>query len=830
MLRKPGPRFALSFLLLGGCASDPPAASAPADAGADAGGEYHATVRWTSHGIPHFKADDLESIAYAVGYVESRDYVCILADQFVRLKSERARTFGAGPDEANVTSDFAFLAAGVYRTAEETFGELDATTRDAVRAFTAGYNRYVIETDGSAHPSPCRNAEWVRPIEPLDLWAYYYWLGLFASVDPLMNFIAAAAPPDGSTAALSVDPGNAPGGALSAQAAALDRLRGAGRLGAPPERMGSNGWALGRDLSETGRGMLVVNPHFPWQGPRRFYEHHITVPGVMNAYGAALTGVPLVNIGFNEHVGWTHTVTTANHFTIYRLELPPGKPTTYLYDGAEREMTSEVFSIEVKQADGSLETVQRRYYRSHYGPMIEIPGLDWTQTTAYTFRDANHGNIDLARTWLAMDRAESLADLEAAQAEFHGIPWVNTMATSADGTALFFDASRTPQLSARAEAAYRDALASDVITGIVRQNGAVLLNGSDSTFEWEDGDPRVPGIVSYADSPRLERADFVANANDSHWLTHPAAPLVGFSVLFGDEATPRSPRTRTNLRMLMGIGPGSLAGSDGKFSFDELSEVHFSNRASMGELLRDQVVARCEANPAVDIDGTSVDLSAACAALRGWDLRLDLDSAGAPLFRELLVGFSELRDAGDLFKVGFDAGDPVATPHTLADPPASGPDPVLVALGRAVQALGRAGRSEDAALRDLQYTMRGDERIPIHGGNNAEGAFNIVGYGGGDDTLLPGLERGPTVSNSGLTAEGYPINNGSSFIMVLAYTDTGPEARALLTYSQSADPGSSHFADQTRRFSNEQWRPVLFREEDIAGDPELREEHVVGPR
>jgi acyl-homoserine-lactone acylase len=179
---------------------------------------------------------------------------------------------------------------------------------------------------------------------------------------------------------------------------------------------------------------------------------------VVDAYGVALTGAPLVNIGFNAHVAWTHTVTTANHFTIYRLDLAAGAPTTYLYDGAERPMTSQEYSIQVKRDDGGFETATRTLYRSHYGPMITIPGLDWTETNAYTFRDANHRNVDLARTWREMARAESLADLEAVQAEAHGIPWVNTMATSAEGVALFFDASRTPQLSAAAEAAYRRAL------------------------------------------------------------------------------------------------------------------------------------------------------------------------------------------------------------------------------------------------------------------------------------------------------------------------------------------------------------------------------------
>jgi acyl-homoserine lactone acylase PvdQ len=56
--------------------------------------QCRAKVRWTSYGIPHYLADDMPSVAYAAGYVESRDVVCILADQFVRLRAERSRYFG----------------------------------------------------------------------------------------------------------------------------------------------------------------------------------------------------------------------------------------------------------------------------------------------------------------------------------------------------------------------------------------------------------------------------------------------------------------------------------------------------------------------------------------------------------------------------------------------------------------------------------------------------------------------------------------------------------------------------------------------------------------
>ena len=58
--------------------------------------------------------------------------------------------------------------------------------------------------------------------------------------------------------------------------------------------------------------------------------------------------------------------------------------------------------------------------------------------------------------------------------------------------------------------------------------------------------------------------------------------------------------------------------------------------------------------------------------------------------------------------------------------------------------------------------------------------------------------------------------------MALEYTDDGPKARAAMTYSQSEDPDSPHFKDQTELYSSDTLRDVLFNEADIAADPNLK--------
>jgi acyl-homoserine lactone acylase PvdQ len=65
--------------------------------------------------------------------------------------------------------------------------------------------------------------------------------------------------------------------------------------------------------------------------------------------------------------------------------------------------------------------------------------------------------------------------------------------------------------------------------------------------------------------------------------------------------------------------------------------------------------------------------------------------------------------------------------------------------------------------------------------------------------------------------------------LALEYTADGPRAMAFLTYSQSGDPESPHFTDQTELFARKQWRPIPFCAADIAADVK-REYTVRAPR
>jgi acyl-homoserine-lactone acylase len=538
--------------------------------------------------------------------------------------------------------------------------------------------------------------------------------------------------------------------------------------------------------------MLLANPHFPWGGPLRFYQVQLTVPGRLDVTGAALFGMPVVAIGHNQHAAWTHTVDTGQRFTLYQLQLTPGSPTTYVFDGQAIPMTQRTVAVDTLAPDGTIVRQTHTYYGTRFGPVLANPpaGLTWTADHAFAYRDANADNIRMVDQWLAFDAATSVAQIQRDEERIAGVPWVNTIAADDRGSALYMDLAVVPHVT-------NDQLQDCVNTPLARQLLAArltLLDGTRAACDWgTDADSFEPGLFGPSHLPREERRDFVENSNDSHWLPNPRAPLTGFPLVIGTEQTQRSLRTRLEL---IELSAGTAGG--GRFTLDELLGNGFDDRSYAGELARDDSVSMCEAMPPVTMpDGTVVDVSPACPALRGWDLHMDLGSRGGPLFEAFMV--NALAVPGGPWLHPFSAADPLHTPSGLN----AGDPRVQQALAAAVVALRRLGIPLDAAPGDVQFRATpAGERIPLHGGvADAMGIANDMEGAGGAFA---------------------PILTGSTFVMAVELTRHGPRAKTLMTYSQSSDTASPFAFDQTRLFSQRQWLVDRYTLADILADPALR--------
>lgn len=793
--------------------------------------QYSAKIRWTSYGIPHITGATLGDVAFGQGYAFAKENLCTLADQLVKVRSERSAYFGAGAADANLISDFGYKALKVMDYAHQAWAAtgpagLSADARAVLEGYAAGFNHRLQEAGPAGWPTACKNAAWVKPTTPVDLLAYYHDLALLASGRNLRKYLADAQPPAKASGATIPQWLRGDDWLQWSTAASGLQVAGTALADIRDHVLGSNGWAVGKDRSESGNGMVVGNPHFPWFGELRLWESHLTVPGVLDVMGATLSGVPMVLIGHNAHAAWTATVSASTKFTVYRLQLDPADPTVYLVDGKPHKMTATTATIQVKQADGNLSTLSRKFWRTDFGPVAFIPGIaEWNAEQAWALRDGNEGNSAILEHFLRIDQAKNVADIHQVCSQIGGNPWTNTMAADDAGGVFYSESQSTPNLSQACRDEWKAAAAgADVWVKLAWDNGMILLDGSKSQNDWvmEPG-ARKPGLVPYSKVPHQLRTDYVLNANDSHWLSNLAAPLEGYPFPFGPEGTSRSQRTRQNLAMATEVTVTGASGADGKFSAAELQKMVHNGRNHTAETYLGDLLARCKPGTIVQaaLDGETtkdVDLTEACAVLAAWDGTLQPQSKGAALWREFWATPSTTTP---FFLYPFDPKDPIGTPKGLKPTPADGKDPYLAMLGHAVLVLQKAGKPLSVTLGELQYTMKDTQRISIPGGYHSEGAFQVIAGGtGSNDTLLPTLKlAGPVTKGSPLTTEGYPVAYGSSYVMVVELTPAGPKGQAILSYSQSTDPKSPNFADQTLLFGQRQFRPMLWSDADIQKDP-----------
>lgn len=764
--------------------------------------EFAAEIRRTTYGIPHIVARDEAGLGYGIGYAFAQDNFCVLADEIVTVNGERSRYFGADASNIylrnNLRMDFYFKLINDDAAADDTFNRQSAEVKALYRGYVAGVNRFLKEKGVANLPADCRGAAWVRPITVRDMMRMVRRLAVEASGMQFVDAIFAAQPPAMTAAA-------APRGKPATQMArAAKRILAAsdGPLAKAHwddlrERFGSNALALGSEATDTGRGMLFGNPHFPWFGILRFYQMHLTIPGRLDAMGGALGGSTAVNIGFTNEFAWSHTVNTSVHFTLYALQLDPANPRRYVYDGQMRDMTQRALTVQVRQADGSVVPVSRTFYGSSHGPILVIPGqLGWDRTLAYALRDANLENWRLIEHFYRVNRARNLDEFKAAVEGVLGVPWVNTLAVDRSGNAYYADVTVVPNVSAAKEQACIAAPFKPLVA-----SGLFVLAGSTAACEW-DVDPAAPqpGIFAAKSLPTMTRKDFVHNANDSAWLTNPAAPITGYANIVSRDSHEQSGRTRIGLSQAM----ARLAGTDGragnKFSIDSLREIVLSNRIYYAEAaLADAVTAMCAGSPQHTVDGQAVDLTRACQVLAAWDRKSELTSVGVPLFEAF---WTRARSIAGLWATPFNPADPVNTPRGVVTNNPTLTAALRDALGRAVLQQAAAGIPIDRPWYEIQVSTK-TVPIPIHGADGNLGNYNAI-RSAPVGSRLPG---------------GRAVSYGTSYIQTVTWDEAGPKVGAFLSYSNSTDAASANYADQTLRFSNKDWIKVPFTADEIGADP-----------
>ncbi|HEV3428621.1 MAG TPA: penicillin acylase family protein [Paraburkholderia sp.] len=798
-------RFAMllpaSALLMAACATQQ-------NAGArDAGPreqDHRVQIVRTAEGTPHIRASNWQDLGYGYGYVQAQDELCTMAQAFTTYRGERSKYFG-GDGHADSTSSFGMprnldadfffrfmlddAAVARYRAAQP------AHMQKLVNGFAQGYDRYIGELAHGEHAGAqtlCRGKPWITPISADDVYRRLMAAMLAGGATRFIDAIARAHPPE-STAL----PASAPAAAADTPRSANVTLASSQFEVGGGHGIGSNALAFGAGKTHDGHSLLFGNPHWFWRGPDRFYQAQLTIPGQLDVAGVSFLGVPVIVIGFNRDVAWTHTVSTARRFGIFELKLVPGHPTQYLYDGRVQSLDAVPVTVQVRNADGTLAPVTRTLYRSRFGPLVDLSSmakpLQWSDTRAFALWDVNANNAEAFENFLEWGRADSLDAFIATQKRFAAMPWVNTVAIGRNDPRVWYaDIGAVPNVP--------DALAARCTTALghafdAKVPGVPFFDGSQPACAWNGAFGATPERLPAQAMPGLLRDDYVGNFNGSFWLSNPAAPLIGYPKIMGETATPQSLRTRLGHTIA-----AQLLAQPGGVTREALERRVLDSESMSATLMRkpvlDALCATGQRAPLVsltDMANTTtdtVDLAEACKVLRAWDGSGNADARGANLWDAFWREASRI-PAQQLYATPFDPARPLDTPAGLkADDPA-----LAQALAKAVVAMSKAGLALDSTRSQQLYSQRGDVRYPLYGGCDFAGYFTSA--------CLEGM-----IPRSASTPDG--DLHGNSYVQVVSFGEHGPQADTMLAPSEADDPASPNYAEGTARYAHKTWTRFLF--------------------
>lgn len=590
-------------------------------------------ILWDTYGVPHIYGKDVKSLFHAFGWAQMQSHGNLILRLYGQARGRAAEYWG----EEYLESDRWVRTMSVPVRAHEWYKAQNPTFRKYLDAFAAGINAYAQEHAELIDDE----VEVVLPVNAVDVLAH---------LQHVLHFTFVVSPDS---------------------IASLDD-QGQSANVAPIQALGSNGWAIAPSRSKSGNAMLLANPHLPWSDLFLWYEAQLTAPGI-DAYGAALVGIPVLTIAFNDYLGWTHTVNTHDGWDAYELKLLKGG---YQLDSKVRAFEIEEQTLKVRQAESTLREEPLMVRRSVHGPIVaEKDGK------AIALRVVGQDAPMTLEQWWDMARAKNLAEFEAALKRLQ-IPMFTVMYADREGHILHLFNGQVP----------------------VRSQGdfeywSGIIPGDTSTTLWTETHP-------YRDLPRVldPTSGWLQNANDPPWTT--TFPPAIDPDNYPPYMAPRGPmdlRAQNSARMLA---------EDEQISFEEMVEYKHSTHMELAERLLDDLIA------AAQKQGGEIARRAA-DVLNNWDRQADADSRGAVLFSfwALEVDFS------NLFATPWNKDFPLTTPDGLADPASA-----VAALEAAAAKVEATYNALDVPWGDVFRLNYGDVDLPANGGPDSLGIFRVLNF------------------------------------------------------------------------------------------------------
>lgn len=202
------------------------------------------------------------------------------------------------------------------------------------------------------------------------------------------------------------------------------------------EAEGSNAFAFNSKITTDKNVYLAINTHHPLESHVSWYEAHLSSEEGWNILGGLFPGSPVIFTGFNEHLGWTHTVNHPDKLDVYQLEMHPVNALQYRVDGKWYSLKETTVKLKVK-VPGFNAHVKKKVYTSIYGPTLV------TSKGVFAIRTAALMDIRAMEQWYRMNKARNFSEFKRAL-KMEAIPAYNLVYGDRYDTIFYLSNARLP--------------------------------------------------------------------------------------------------------------------------------------------------------------------------------------------------------------------------------------------------------------------------------------------------------------------------------------------------------------------------------------------------
>ncbi len=523
---------------------------------------YSARIVRDDLGVPHVFGKRDADAAFGLAYAHGEDDWKTIESMVLASRGTLARYQGF----SGALTDYLVHLFRIKELVDARYDtDLTGKTRALLEGYAAGLNLYALD-----HPQAVRPG--VLPITGKDVVAgFVFRAPFFYGLDGALARLTAG-PKDDAPKVISLRD--------SRNAFMASRQ--------PNPHMGSNAFAIAPKRSTDGATRLVINSHQPYSGPVAWYEVQATSEEGWNAAGGVFPGTPVILHGFNENLGWAHTVNKPDLIDIYVLKINPKNKNEYWFDGQWKAFERSTAHLRIKLWGPFSLSVPKAVLWSVHGPVLRRPH------GTYAIRFAGLFEVRAVEQWYRMNLAQDFDQWQDAMA-MNAIPSLNVVYGDREGNIGYFYNAKMPK----------------------RQGGynwQEYLPGDTSQTLWQGFEAlsTLPKVVNPA-------SGFVANANNTPFYSSGAGDNpnpAAFAVRYGIEHY----MTNRGHRLIEQLDNDALLSAQDveRIKFD----LAYSKRSEVARLVHELGTMDLSDDPL---------LEQAQSLLMGWDLRTGQGNRAAAL-------------------------------------------------------------------------------------------------------------------------------------------------------------------------------------------------------